>query len=1067
MKRLYTYLTIFTLGLVTLGACTDELEVYNYNDVEEGNDVTLKLNLKAQSGKNILVSRALATEAEKKLYDLHFYVFDTSEQGKLIGYEMLKSDEGNIPTTIGDVRMRTKTGSAYIYAVANINKGSTYRLSDDDNDLLNVTDSITTVGMTKDAVMNAVNNRNELTRTKFRSIQYNRFHGGDGQNFSPKPSDDIFMMSGYMYNGSPVTIQMAGDEDGVGCIAEEDDTVRLYRILSKNRMIIKSNKRFTPKSYRFCNVPTEGILVPNAHINTANGMVSSDRYTPNNTPDVQVESSYQMNVPDSIIEFYFPENLPVSKQGATITLWKHREANSYATGSKVFTNAPDSAAYLEIHGDYTDSTGKITADVSYSIHLGNFSRNERIGDFNVIRNNNYIYTVSINGVNDIKAEAKVDNNIDNPYAEGLVINANGGKHYEVDAHYEARVMTFKKADIDTLKSRGSGYILNISTEFGKTLEPLTVKKEGNAIKVYKLDGDTLLATLNANGTLTKESGRRVFDREEDYRWIRFVKNTSGNRMSTSTNYSDLSKYPCKYPGDKWSKSVYSASNESGKPAQPWLNVFELLGELYITSEGNNVYNQNNNSEVYYTCFIDENYYYNKTWPSYVNKNPRTMLIANKLDISEDGKSLYAEVAYSILQRSISTFYTNEKVKAFGTEIIDEEDKYSKSPYNFDTRLGGTNNQYTYYREDNFKNQDDWNAYTSAHNTNNGGSWYSDYTNFYENTQPLYKDAAKACMSRNRDLDGDGTIEYNAVDSLNEIRWYLAAVDQYRALFFAQGGRGLDTDAVLISQDELREINDAHISGNNWRWKDGREHNDLNGHDFRGYYHYWTSSQTNAAGTFWPEEGLTNNPVNPRGWVSRAELVRCIRTLESGTTATNGKKYGVSNPQLYYTYDSIAPRTFDLNGITVNRGVIRGGFLPVHNETEIDYNDFYSSFTVAEDDIKNNNGSYRTFDIDNITNNSSDYCAQYYGEGWRTPNQKEFALMVSQIPALKKNHYGTRTKFSGRDTRVIDGKVKYYDWHQDSEGIWSKWNENNYNPNASINVGTGGGSVRIRCVRDNY
>ena len=127
MKRLYTYLTIFTLGLVTLGACTDELEVYNYNDVEVGNDVTLKLSVKTETGKDIVVSRSNPTPSEKKLYDLHFYVFSGD---KLIGYEKVEDPDGQIKSPgAQSIKIRTKTGAAYIYAVANINKGDTYFLN--------------------------------------------------------------------------------------------------------------------------------------------------------------------------------------------------------------------------------------------------------------------------------------------------------------------------------------------------------------------------------------------------------------------------------------------------------------------------------------------------------------------------------------------------------------------------------------------------------------------------------------------------------------------------------------------------------------------------------------------------------------------------------------------------------------------------------------------------------------------------------------------------------------------------------------------------------------------------
>ena len=57
------------------------------------------------------------------------------------------------------------------------------------------------------------------------------------------------------------------------------------------------------------------------------------------------------------------------------------------------------------------------------------------------------------------------------------------------------------------------------------------------------------------------------------------------------------------------------------------------------------------------------------------------------------------------------------------------------------------------------------------------------------------------MSRNRDLNGNNLIDEN------EVRWYLAGVDQYRALFFGQNS--LAPDAYLIKRSELDNIDDEY------------------------------------------------------------------------------------------------------------------------------------------------------------------------------------------------------------------------------------------------------------------
>lgn len=1004
MKKLYKYIVLF-IGIAVFCACTDENDFLNV--VEEGNDVTLKLSVQTQANKNIVVSRA--TAEENKLYDLHFYVFN--EDGKLTGYEKLVSETGEIPSPgPEDIKIRTKTGTSYIYAVANINRGDTYKLSDDDNRLLNVTSEAT--GSMNEETLRATVEASRLDRTIFLGINFNRnYSTGDNQNFSPNPIDNVFMMSGYLYDGNQVTIQK--EDDNVR-IAEGANIIKLYRILAKNTLTIETEQgagKFTPKLYRFHNVPKGGLLVPNVNIGAANQTPTDEYITTNRekyhmTADNSVESSYRLSTTNTEISFYYPENLQYS-ESEEIDAWEKRETNSYETGNKVFRNAPVNAAYIEIQGDYVDATGNISANVSYSLHLGNFGDTEKGGslsDFNVIRNNNYTYKVTVNGVDDIIAEAQVesDDHNDNPYAEGLVISTTEGEHFEVDAHYEARVLTFTKASIQALKENNRGYILNVNTPFGNTKETVYVTDGG----VYNMAGNFICSIDNA---------AQVFEREADYLWMRFVKNTTSNKVSTNISNADISKYPCKYPGDGHEKA-----SDYGR----WLNVFELLAELYKDA----TYTEKNGTEVYYSCFIDEYYYYNKAWKEYANQPRRTMQIANNLSISEDKKSIYAEVAYSISQRSISTFYTNENVKAFGTEIIDEEDVYNH-------RLGSSSQKLTYYDNIAISEQDDWNAWTSASATNtttNNNNWYThnNVVSNIEGIQPLYKAAAKACMSRNRDLNGNGIIDQN------EVRWYLAAVDQYRAIYFAKNV--LDVDAWLIHEDELTDINKAYTGTDYGRANTWNNGSDYNGHDYRGKYHYWTCSAKANAGTFWPEEGLTNNPAQTN-WVSRAELVRCIRTLESGKT--DEPKYGVNNPELYYDYDEDT-RTFNLNGIKVNRQPTTSP-LGAHNETG-DLNELYTSFVVAANDLGT------THSLNNIINNS-DYCLNYSETGypagtWRTPNQKEMALMLSKIPDLKSGNYGTRTKFTGSDV---------YSWHN-SPGFGSE--------NGSINL-TNHNSAKIRCVRD--
>ena len=243
-------------------------------------------------------------------------------------------------------------------------------------------------------------------------------------------------------------------------------------------------------------------------------------------------------------------------------------------------------------------------------------------------------------------------------------------------------------------------------------------------------------------------------------------------------------------------------------------------------------------------------------------------------------------------------------------------------------------------------------------------------------------------------------------------------------------------------------NKGENNGNKWN------DDDYMGHKYRGRYHYFTSSGGDKA-SFWPEEGLTNNPINPQGWHSSAQLVRCIRTLESNSQ-------GLSNPEPFYSYNN---NTFELGGIKATRNYTEAP-LEVHNEIQ-PANNLYSSFVVAKHDLKKSHNDYN-FKLADITGNNMDFCRNYSSQddvrgtdeanySWRTPNQKEIALMVSNVPEMSNNKYGTRTKFSGSDK-----SNGYWDWH-DTAGFWT-----DKGSGGRINVGIGyddDGGVRIRCVRD--
>ena len=327
----------------------------------------------------------------------------------------------------------------------------------------------------------------ELTLPILKEIKFIRQTSINNTIASPKPEDGKYMMSGYMNDGNPVIIKkIDGITDVTDEEGKSLNTVLLYRIIAKNKLEIRTfsteldefekdengneildengdpikkrlyKGKFSPRLYRLCNVPTGGMLIPNTNISTPNLYLKKtldDGTKIDNITEDKGESSYYVNSSDSAFIFYYPENLQIAKSEKEVAecqenipsnekfpfktswIWKDRETNKWIPDNsddvkKKFIYADDNAAYIEIEGTYEyeglneeNKYEKYNANVTYTIHLGDFTTN--IKDFNVIRNSNYSYTVTVKGVEDIIAEATKDEegkyNEDNPYAEGLVL----------------------------------------------------------------------------------------------------------------------------------------------------------------------------------------------------------------------------------------------------------------------------------------------------------------------------------------------------------------------------------------------------------------------------------------------------------------------------------------------------------------------------------------------------------------------------------------------------------------------------------------------------------------------
>lgn len=899
---------------------------------------------------------------ERAVENLRIYIFSKAT-GNLVGYKYFSKDDltftddssqpGYDRTAIVS-NIPTSTGEVYIYAIANA-RTSQYKVTDDA--ILDIDES----------------NLSHLTRETFLSATCTRQLG------SINPADNRFVMSGFANNGDPVTIAR---KDGTTQQAEitsptDDDhkRVKLYKILSKNKITVKTegNVTFKPEYMEIHNVPQVYGLMRGNNV-APSGFETFDRI-------IWSENSYQC---------YLPANVQTAT--ASPASFNDRERNTYdkTTGKKSFDNAPENATYVVIHGKYQG--GDYAGDLSYTVHLGDFSKHP--ADFSVAANSNYEYTLTIKGVNNFIAESQ--KNGDDPGSEGVVI-FKGTDILEVDCHYEARVMKFSKAELNQIINVDNyGYILKIQTAFCETIS-MIVDGEGriyDAAEFKTQSNPTVLTTVGADG-MPVDASRIMISGDVDFDWVRFVKNTG----YYSSSYTPLQKPGCKV------SSTHAISDVCAYPGRAnTQTIFQFLRDLYKAGKEQDAsYFNATGSSVYVTCFVDENYYADKNWTEYVNKSePRRMYFANELFVSADGQSSFARAKYVVSQKSIWTFYElNPAKKAFGLEFVSEEKAQGKNVMN------GTNSQKEY-----------WNGRASAISNNKNKGFYANSTKS-TGKQDIYTGAYKACMSRNRDENGNGTIDEK------EIKWYLAAVDQYKGIW--AGEEALNTDMRLFkaSQSEWDALNDAFTN---------------NGGDAGlSPWHYFTCSPAN---TFWAEEGCAT------GVDGSATMVRCIRTLES-------KANGLGEADKYYEYDPATETVTMLLNSDALRSAQSGGF-QTYFERGKDSNKLYKKFKIASANLSGTyyrNQVISTAKGSGFINASDDVCqkAAEYAGSWRVPNQRELSIMSAVNNETFRNLFSC-TSFTGVQSGYYKG------------GTGNEYGFVLAGTQMTVSVGSGA-SYGVRCVMD--
>lgn len=172
-------------------------------------------------------------------------------------------------------------------------------------------------------------------------------------------------------------------------------TARIEFTIQDGEKLGEVNGHFTPTSYKIFSLPKASYLFDA-------GQATIENLNTYNVGSIDLTAGAEATT----FEFLMNEN--VQPAGKNIKEYQDREIyEGNWTNPTSFKNAPEGSTYVVINGYYRDN--RQSGPVSYRIHLGNFSRTGSITNFTVNRNEQHLYKVTVNGIDNISTEAEVKN----------------------------------------------------------------------------------------------------------------------------------------------------------------------------------------------------------------------------------------------------------------------------------------------------------------------------------------------------------------------------------------------------------------------------------------------------------------------------------------------------------------------------------------------------------------------------------------------------------------------------------------------------------------------------------
>lgn len=964
LKRLTAAVAL--AGLLLSPACTEE-RLWNEGDCPEGQPATLTVRL--DPGQRTNYTRGDLQPGQDNIITSLWVAVYNVRTGARTGVVKL-NETHNIPdhTYNEKLTIPTLSGESYVVAVANYDHRRAQSAVDGD---------FTSVAEALDAAD---------TWEKYCDIAI--FFDDEGTSYIEAPANAL-VMSGYYvakddagHSGMPamstVDIQ-PGASSPVGA-------VHLRRVISQVKFNVTFNdenvKSGSVTSWTVSNLPSNCWL----HERTDGDLNSFDTRKASGTSGYN-SSGRNTTISSSgttySFDFWQLENKRTGNDNAKDYASREKEfKNDDGTNSGKYVSLVDAinstdpnnnATFVSFHvvmelkvdenGNSLSGTNRRLVEADYVVHLGYVNNNDKAKDFSCLRNSRYTYTVTVNNVNDLVVEARRENAIEqNPAVNGTITDVTDS-YYELDAHYCALNVYLRSTDFENFQYY---------------------------IEATRLNGSTITIDSQVPSSIPASGS-------DDYKylsWIefRYVGNTTNDEKK-------LADY---------------------KPASD--------AETYTLED---MRNKKTTTAGYYTIFVNEYVYENAevvssgdeskstNWKNYVNRPPRRMWLLVQRGISSDTETKHFESKLAISQKSIQCYYdvnaagltsalalehTNEtlglalrndfnpKKNAAGTDISRNSTgrNHDAGRWNLAQYItGSTGNNLTWNNNNRYR----WSTYLDLNDlqnipaVNNQGVVLAKRTEYLPNikTQNIqeynennYNQAAydpssekiqaiRACMNRNRDLNGDGIIDKS------ELRWYVPTSTQYLRMILGRNS----LEDPLFAPVGITRIAYPNLSNSNSRYmfyaSDGRV--------------MWLME-----GTSWSI--YRNNTANtPSPWE-----VRCARNLGSNMSNINNTAASTPAFRKINGRNIIDVSLFDDKSL---RQEAYHGPMPVHQINDQHYNRCYRAFEYKSEVIPLNSDRLTGNLAVKSTETWSDYlnranpCDIYNtgGEtGWRVPNQKELAIM---------------------------------------------------------------------------